>query len=610
MEEAESFCPDHDLQFSKYCTSCERPFCAKCPPHNDSHMVLPLLCVITPEAFLLNLKDIHKILDNIDAALYIIPQVVDDLLDSMRPNKETPLDDAKKDYTSLKEFESKVNEQIKDLAVVTGAYDALKMRVERLLKRGESVKPAVEANYYNELLEAYKVIMELKGFPKEVEEARKELERLEKRMEEVSSIYVQEKIWQRQTFKHLTDYVENLKRTIELVGKETLVKMEEYHIKNARIKKEMNMYKEASEKPVKMSEGKRLKTNRRIREIEEEMNKLSKEKEDLLAFIAAPEEEDKELKVKTKELDEARDSLAILKNIYDKSYTEINTIPAKLMEAKEELNNIMRKRRSELDEATKCINQVKSNKAWMQKTIAAKKQEIISEIEQHLHFKKLDVIEKVSTTEKKLLLRNVKSRLEQLARDRQHFTQSLRSRQSEINKIKNYYSDIKRDKLSFQISIDRLQLEDIVMTLNDIEKSKKDVEESSRINRLELVAIMNDLITVENEIERKIEQKEVDLKKSAAMPKELENEVYELMDKCEAVLKPLEEFLERDINNRKATSHPLCADGKPGKVELKCGHYLCYQCFFKKRDKAKSEDDVLIPCLACGGLKQEAGKVV
>jgi len=602
MKEIESYCPDHNLQFSKYCTSCEQPYCANCPAHDEEHMVLPLPSVITPKAFSQQLKDVQKIFDNVEAALHIIPQVVDDLLNSMRSGRDNPLDEDKKDFTTLKKFENKINNQVKDLALVTGAYDTLKLRVEKLIKRGENLKPIIDADYHNNLFEAYRAVIELKGYPQEIEEAKKEMESLEKKMEEISSIYVKEEIEQRQTFKKFNEYIENLRKTIELVGKETLIKIDEYHTKISRIRKEMTRYKEASENPIKINEGKRLRTNRRIREIEGEMEALVKEREELLAFLGEPEEEDKELKAKTKELDEARESLAVLEMIYEKSHSEINTIPTKLLQAKEELDEIMRRRRSELDEVSKCINQVRNNRAWMQKTIAAKKEKITSEIKYQEYYKKHDVLRQINMTEKKLLLRNVKERLEQLTRDKEYLMKSLKNRKEEITKMKNYYIDIKRDKVPFQVSIDRLELEKMVMTLNDIEKSKKDIEESSKVNRSDLVSIINDLIIIKNEIELSIEQKETDLRESAEMPKELEDEVYSLMDKCESNLKPLKEFLEENIASEESVPYPLCADGRPGKVELKCGHHLCYQCFFKQR-----EDNMSIECLSCGGIRQEIG---
>ena len=207
MEESESFCQNHDLPFDQYCLECEQAFCKKCPRHNVYHEVMPLMCAITSETLDIYSKDINKILETVNAALYIIPHVVDDLMKTTDPDKDLvpSIEEDKGDFTTLKESENKMNNQVKDLAVVTTEYELLKLNLCKLLKTIDKVKPIVKSKYDDKLFEAYKVVMELKGFPKIINEANIKSDQLGKSIENISLRQVRKEIGQREVFKQRSD---------------------------------------------------------------------------------------------------------------------------------------------------------------------------------------------------------------------------------------------------------------------------------------------------------------------------------------------------------------------------------------------------------------------
>ena len=607
MEENESFCLEHGLPFTKCCMKCELLFCNKCPPHLI-HTTLSLLYAVTPEYITNLIEEANKIIYSIDAALHIIAKVSDDLMLTFDSNKEelSPLDEDKGDFTARKELEYRVNDQIKELAVITSAYEALKLKLHKHIEHLKQMLPLVESMFHKETSEALKTIMELRGLPRFLKDSHQEVGELNKRMESVSSSLVKQEIWQRQTFQEFEDYINNLEKTIPHVEQEALVTIEKYSVLIPRLKKEIQQHKKASEKPMKMNEGKRLRTNLRIRELEAELKSFKKEKEGILGHINGPIYEQKMFKAKTKELQEAKDSLEVLKAIHERADKDIIDIPYKLLKAKEELNIIMRRRKQEQKYAIKCIDKAKQSRDWLKKTISEKKDKMKIALKQQKCYTNFDALTKICITEKRVLLENVKKRLEHLKEDRENFSVSLEDTQEQIRKITEYCNQLERNNILFQSSIDKLQLEQMVPTLNDIEKAKKDIKEIGKVNRTELVQIMNNLISTKNDIETIITQKQEELKKLIDIPIEPGEEVYELMDKYKISLESLKEFLEKEINKDR-TLEPICADGRPGKVKLKCGHNLCYKCFFQQKAKSETNNNTVIVCLDCGGLLQEIG---
>eukprot|EP00826_Nyctotherus_ovalis_P042383 TRINITY_DN4352_c0_g1_i1.p1 TRINITY_DN4352_c0_g1~~TRINITY_DN4352_c0_g1_i1.p1 ORF type:complete len:162 (-),score=35.47 TRINITY_DN4352_c0_g1_i1:237-722(-) len=147
----------------------------------------------------------------------------------------------------------------------------------------------------------------------------------------------------------------------------------------------------------------------------------------------------------------------------------------------------------------------------------------------------------------------------------------------------------------------------IVVTLNDIEKSKHDIEKSTELNRTQLVTIINDLIKVSNSIEKDIAARQEEIMKTAEVLPQPESEVYDLMDSCRSNLELVKKFLSKVFAEGPGadTLKAMCADGKPGKVKLACSHYLCSHCFFTLRDLCCDGDNEALPCTACGGIRSD-----
>ena len=128
-------------------------------------------------------------------------------------------------------------------------------------------------------------------------------------------------------------------------------------------------------------------------------------------------------------------------------------------------------------------------------------------------------------------------------------------------------------------------------------------KESTNIKRTEFMTIINNLISSENIIENEINEKENEFKNLSIIPPEQENEVYRLINRNKLQLESFKERLGMQITVRSS-----CIDGRPGKIKLECGHYICSICFFKVRETASKNQTKGIPCLGCGGIEQNISK--
>jgi len=577
-------CTQHNLQYTLYCIKCEQAFCNNCPLHD--HTTLSLLCTLTPELLAQHLKDVNKILSTVDFVLGIIPQVVDGLMEGKRENKEkdacSPFEMLHKDTTRLKELENQANDKAKSLAIITADCDILKGTLDKWMKIIEECKTSVEKGFNTDLREAYEVISQFKGFEKSIKKCSIKVKALIKQIEEVSSVHVKEEIRQRQTFKKLTDYIMNLETTLPFINKEILVKIKLNSSKILSLREDILKLQETRDKNAKQIMGKKEKARKRLAEIELALKQLEEERTKLKATTSTQEELKIIIENKQQELDQVEDNLAILRTIYDKR--NINPIPDILQAIKEELDKIMRKRRKKLNELNKYSNVVSECMENVKGVIEERRREL----EKELIYRKL--LHSASMSEKKFILEEAHKKYNELNKLEVDFADSLLKEKEKIwNVIKSIDID-QEAKKEFQDVIDKIDLGEVVNVLNDIEKSKGDIEESSNIKRTELMTIINNLISVQNSIEEFISIKEAELKKAEEFSTQ-EDIVYKLISHRRSELNSIISDLNKD-------NYPnLCFDGRLGKLQLECGHYICLNCYFNKNLERKRT-----PCLGCGGL--------
>jgi exonuclease VII small subunit len=393
----------------------------------------------------------------------------------------------------------------------------------------------------------------------------------------------------------------NIAELAPKLAKLTANKIDEYSMKIPEIGMEVLKYEGLCKVSDKLNKSIKVLGEKRIKETDIAVDKLEREILKLECSVNTPEENMRKAKKKEEELEEAEEQLAILENIYKKSNTEINPIPLKLREANNKLSDIMRKRMSVLEKATRYLERAKSNKEWIIKVLTLHKEEIESELKSLMIYKGLDVISLLSTSEKRIVFNQVIKRYDQIKKQHNKLILQVLNKKAEINRIGEYFRTVEKDSDEFQSSVDDMQLGMIALTLNEIEKSKKDIEESKKIHRSQLMNIINTLMSVEANIEQSITQRVEDYKDCKNIPSELENNFKEVMERAMSNLMEVKGYLEKEFK-KDGELYSMCEDGKPGKVQLSCGHWMCYKCFFKVRSKEK-----LIVCDACGGAKQEIG---
>eukprot|EP00826_Nyctotherus_ovalis_P032764 TRINITY_DN26385_c0_g1_i2.p1 TRINITY_DN26385_c0_g1~~TRINITY_DN26385_c0_g1_i2.p1 ORF type:complete len:191 (-),score=18.96 TRINITY_DN26385_c0_g1_i2:48-542(-) len=143
--DSESFCSEHRHPYTQYCKVCEKAFCNECPLHSEEHPVISLLAVITPEALSVPLEDTIKVLEEIDFALAIIPRIVDSLQSLGKLKEKSSIE--LRNFTTVKEEEKRASNKLKALAIVTGEYDCLKLKLEKCLEEISKVKVSVDVKY-------------------------------------------------------------------------------------------------------------------------------------------------------------------------------------------------------------------------------------------------------------------------------------------------------------------------------------------------------------------------------------------------------------------------------------------------------------------------------
>jgi len=587
----DSFCKEHSHPYTQYCNKCASAFCDLCPVHNDQHIVVPLLSVITPEVLGKLLEDTLKRLEEIDHALIIIPQIVDKL-----QNFENVIPwDMKKDSTTLKEEEKKISEQIKELATVTAEYDCLKLKLEDCLQEIKKVKVVVDTRYNGDSLKAYKVIKELKGLPEIIEELAVKTENLARKIKAICNVHVSEEIWQMKTFRKLDDYINNLQQIVPLIEKETKDKLIEFTYRLPKLAYEVAVCKELKAKAQKTNKAKKELAARKIKEIEDKLNKLKGECDTLMLSVNTKEENAKRAEDKNKELEEANNNLAILEIIFKKSHKEIEVIPNKLEEASKQLNDITKKRRQMLRKVTKYTEEAKECKDWIVRIINNKKKNIKNSTTHLTAFRTIEALSQFSTNEKKALVCQINNKKHTIQREFNTLLKTLEEKKSLLQRINDYFKRIHEDKDAFQVCIDNMHLEDIVFTLNDIENSKQDIEESKEVSKAKLIGIVNKLMKIHADIELEIKKQEKILKEEGDFPNELETELSDLVDMTIFKLSTYTEYLIKEFA-KEENPYLACIDGKPAKVLLKCGHWICYKCYFTQNT-----------CTACGGREREIG---
>ena len=605
MDKVNAMCMEHNEPYSLYCHTCELVFCNDCPPHE--HTITSLLLALCPEGLNQYIKEINNIQDTIDITLLVIRQIVDSLLTSSGKDSIKPLENEKTDFTSLRKTMENNADKIKALAVTTSEYDKIKIELESWIKKLQSSRASVESKFHEDNHEAYRVIISLKGLKKSIDDVNKGIESLEQKTQEISSVRVKNEIWQRKTFKKLSDYIENLRTTIPALGMETLMKIKGYFSSIAKLCDIIEKLKSKNKKDAKAIEEKKVRSKKRLLEISEQLEKLRSEKEELLSVVESPEQCKELADERAKQLDEAEDNLAILKTIYCKYKEDISLIPDQLLTSREELNKIMKKRRMDLYTINDCVGRIKMHKDKIEKTLKEKKEELEKDKNRLLIYKKLNAISLVSTDEKKLLLEESNKRLSSLDKEQIVLADILRYEKNKMEKAKKCIRQLREEKDLFQSTIDDMDLGKVVITLNDIEKSKNDIEKSNELNRTELVKIINYLIKVQTSVEEDIVKKQEEADTLAEIDLDKQNEVYSLMDSCKSDLELLKNFLSKLFLKGPDTLKTMCIDGRPGKVNLECGHYLCSKCFFTYRELVCKGENEEIPCISCGGIKRKIG---
>jgi len=607
MEDQKCFCINHKKGYTQYCDICEEAFCDDCEGHDKGHPLVPLLSALRPEKFAEYLKDTEKTITMIDWGLHLLPDVVESLMDPSKAEKEkdvlNPLAGMKEDYTTKAKSEEHKNELLQALAVIIGKYENIKILTGQCLEKLTKVKDSVNSRYDGKISEAYEVLTIIKGVPQTLNSCMTELAELEGKVETITSVNIFDEVWLINTFKKLNEYITSMSELVPKLAKLTEDKIEEYTTKIPEIGMGVLKYEGLCKVSDKLNKSIRVLGEKRIKEIDVAIDKLEQEILKLEYSVNTPEENAKKAKKKEDELEAAEEKLAILKNICAKSNTEIKPIPMKLREANKKLSDIMRKRIGVLEKATRYFERAKANKEWIVKMLTTHKEEIENELESLIIYKSLDVVLALSTTEKRITLTQVTKRIDQIKRQHEKLNLQLLNKKAEINRIGEHLKTAKNDSNEFQISINDMQVGMIALTLNDIEKSKKDVKESKKVQRSQLMNIINTLISVEDNIEQSIAQIVEDFKDCKKMPRELENDLKQLVERAMSSLLKVKSSLEKEFKG-KGAFYLMCEDGKPGKVQLVCGHLMCYKCFFNRKSKG---DERLIACNSCGGVKQEIG---
>lgn len=607
MEDKKCFCHTHKSPYTQYCDVCEQPFCNNCPPHDKEHPLLPLQSVLGPETLAQYFRDAHRTVTLIDWGLVFLSQMAGSLID---PRKEEdladPLAELREDSTTKARGEEQKDKKLQTLAVVTGRYEAIKMRVKECLDTLDKIKDSVNSKYGGRAEEAYEVLMQLKGVPQALTECVTEVNELEGKVEDITSVNILDEVWLLNTFQKLDDYIKDLGEVVPSLEALTERKIREYKDKIPDMTIEVMRCEGLAEASDKINRSLKVLGEKRTKEIDAQIHKIEREIAQLEYSANSPEENAKRAKKKEQELEEANDNLAALQNIYDKLKTEIKQIPGQLREANEQLGNIMKKRMTTLENATTYFERAKLDKDWIVKMLAAQKAEVERELKSLLIYKGVEVIKMLGMNEKKIMLGEAVKKLDQIESQHKKLSLQILNKKAEINRIGEHFRTVKKDSSEFQDTINNMHFEVITQTLSEIEKSKNDIEESKQVQCSQLMNIINTLMAVESDIEKSIAQMVADFEDCKSIPLELEENLKSLTQQVKTILTQLKAHLERELSAQR-DNYTACRDGKLGRAKLVCGHWMCYTCFFKER-RDDGDEEKTVCCVECGGAKEEIGK--
>ena len=249
------FCQNHDNQYAQYCVFCEEMFCDSCPPHNE-HATISILNALTSDIVKDDTNRCNNLLTTIAFALGLIQEAVDKLLKvyteegnqdtpspiiqklkisgyiknthmSQDPEEDTkedynPLNNDKEEFSTKKERELKVDEQLKMFAVITGEYDNAKAIIQKWYNHLNTVRAEVNSN---DMQRVARALLSMKGFKKTMAAGELKIEELGKKVEEISKIHFRQEIWQKQTFAKFHEFTTRIERLIPKIGDESLKRM-------------------------------------------------------------------------------------------------------------------------------------------------------------------------------------------------------------------------------------------------------------------------------------------------------------------------------------------------------------------------------------------------
>ena len=614
----ESLCKVHNLVYSHYCRECDQGFCGICPSHNKTHIIESLVNILNPNDIqpeLTRLQNIHMI---IGESLLKIPKIVEESLEIVQKRSIVVAKKHKQELEKINKnrlfilqgLESRLKEKLTKLEKLANAYKRLEVSLGSKEKELEILKRDVESKFNFNFSKAYLAIKkyERMDFMKDAEE---ELKQLNVQLKEIELIDVDCK--DDDKLKELVYNIKSLKLELDEIKDIMIhdINEKEYtkRINKKKIeieKKREQEVKQEKERKNKFIEGINVLNNDKnellntISMINKQIEEAKEEKEQLLKLINDKKEElsalEQELsglkgiKVNLdKEMNEQTELMSIMRRNFEdmadlNSELGLDEVNRQLISKRGELEDMQTEIKALIKNGLKNIELSKEDIQYNKKKLNGQTNELIEGIKTkrtfNLDFKKWNKVFELLTIQASTIKDSKK-----------HFD-SLTER---IVHLKN-----KEESYVSQLQMKRLALEIISNNLNSMKSNtKKPLIEK---NKQELHMVENKISDMEDYLLENITNVEQELKKLVPLEKEfnkdMEVSIYKLMD----TKKYLEEQLKLVC--------PICADGRAGKVRLKCSHYMCVPCIAKQRLAELTNSTEVAYCVLCKWEKQEIDYVV
>jgi myosin heavy subunit len=517
--------------------------------------------------------------------------------------------------TVLQRLELKLKEKLVGLEKTASGYRKIEVSLEGKEEELRMLKKDVESKFGFNFSKAYSAIKKYEGmdFMKGAEEV---LKQLNTQLKEIELIDIDAR--EDNKLEELVCSVKYLKHQFKAIKDTVMTDIfkndftERINKKKIEIEnKRKQETKQIEERRNKLAEEINVLSNQNsellntLRTLNEQIEKAKEEKEQLLNLINNRREELKSLEQELTDLKDTKEKInkemqdqTNIMNTMKRNFEDMADLNSEL--GLDEVNRQLVLKRSELEEmqteikaviknGMKNIELSKEDIQYNKNKLNDQTNELIESIKAkrtfNLDFKKWNKAFELITTQVHVIKDSKK-----------YFDSLTKSIVNLKHKEKSYVNQLQMKRLSLEI------------VHNDLSAMKSNTKQSLiEENKQELHMVESRMNDVEDYLLENITNMQQELKKLIPLEKEFNDDMEVSIPKLMDIKKYLEEQLKLIC--------PICADGRAGKVRLKCGHYMCVSCIAKQKlaELTKSnliDNNEIAYCVLCRWEKREIDYVL